>query len=153
MNTQMQKSKKTLVLIIGFLLGGLPFYPVLAQETFVHPGGLHTLEDLVRMKTQVAAKVHPWIDAWEQLIKDPLAQHTYQAKPVRDMNNRQLLNKDAHAAYLNAIRWFISGMSGTPPVLWVSSTRMLRWLTRFLQRENGYCWFGGHRDFRHGHGG
>jgi hypothetical protein len=109
MNTQMQKSKKTLVLIIGFLLGGLPFYPVLAQETFVHPGGLHTLEDLVRMKTQVAAKAHPWIDAWEQLIKDPLAQHTYQAKPVRDMNNRQLLNKDAHAAYLNAIRWFISG--------------------------------------------
>jgi regulation of enolase protein 1 (concanavalin A-like superfamily) len=77
---------------------------------FVHPGGLHTQADLDRMKTQVAAGAHPWIDDWNLLIADPLAQNTYTAAARANMGtNRQRADQDAHAAYLNAIRWYISG--------------------------------------------
>ena len=81
-----------------------------ANAQYVHPGGLHTLADLNRMKTQVAASAHPWIDDWNLLITDPSAQNTYKAAPRANMGaNRQRADLDAHAAYLNAIRWYISG--------------------------------------------
>lgn len=79
-------------------------------QTFVHPGGLHTQTDLDRMKAQVAAAAHPWIDDWNVLINDSKAQNTYSAAPQANMGaNRQRADADAHAAYLNALRWYISG--------------------------------------------
>jgi len=78
--------------------------------TFVHPGGLHTMADLERMKTNVLAGNHPWIDGWQQLLRDPQAQSTW--KPAARANlgvSRQRADADAHAAYLNALRWYISG--------------------------------------------
>jgi len=79
-------------------------------QTFVHPGGLHTLADLDRMKAKVAAGEHPWIDDWNKLITDGQAQKTYTAAAQANMgNSRQRADADAHAAYLNAIRWYISG--------------------------------------------
>jgi hypothetical protein len=79
-------------------------------QTFVHPGGLHTQADLDRMKSKVAAGAHPWIDDWNILITDSKAQNNYGAAPRDNMGaNRQRADADAHAAYLNAIRWYISG--------------------------------------------
>lgn len=79
-------------------------------QTFVHPGGLHTQADLDRMKSKVAAGAHPWIDDWNLLIADSKAQNNYGAAPRTNMGaNRQRADADAHAAYLNAIRWYISG--------------------------------------------
>lgn len=79
-------------------------------QTFVHPGGLHTLSDLDRMKAKVAAGEHPWIDGWNKLITDSQAQNTYTAAARANMGgSRQRADADAHAAYLNAIRWYISG--------------------------------------------
>ena len=79
-------------------------------QTFVHPGGLHTQADLDRMKAKVAAGAHPWIDDWNLLITDSKAQKTYNAAPTANMgDSRQRADADAHAAYLNAIRWYISG--------------------------------------------
>ncbi len=87
----------------------LPLQTITAQ-VFVHPGGLHTQVDLDRMKTQVAAGAHPWIDGWNKLITDPQAQNTYNAAPQANMGvSRQRADADAHAAYLNTIRWYISG--------------------------------------------
>jgi len=84
--------------------------PLYAQSNFVHPGGLHTTADLDRMKTKVAAGEHPWVDSWNALIADPKAQFTYVARPTADMDtNRQQASADAVAAYLNALRWYISG--------------------------------------------
>ena len=86
---------------------------VFAQDPsteFKHPGGLHTIDDLNRMKEKVAENAHPWIDGWNLLIQDPLAQSTYQPKPLSNLgSNRGVAARDAHAAYLNAIRWYISG--------------------------------------------
>jgi regulation of enolase protein 1 (concanavalin A-like superfamily) len=81
-------------------------------QTFVHPGGLHTKADLDRMKAKVAAKEHPWIDGWNLLIADGLAQKTYTARPYTNIGgsgNRQQASKDAHAVYLNTLRWYITG--------------------------------------------
>lgn len=77
---------------------------------FVHPGGLHTLADLNRMREKVAAKEQPWIEGWNELLKDSKAQSSYSADPQTNMAiSRQRASADAHAAYLNAIRWYITG--------------------------------------------
>src|SRR5687768_1430824 len=87
------------------------FYSITSTaQTFVHPGGLHTQTDLDRMKTQVAAGAHPWIDSWNALIAHPKAQNTYTAAAQANMGvSRQRASADAVAAYLNALRWYISG--------------------------------------------
>jgi len=96
------------VLLALLLLTGISSQTANAQ--FVHPGGLHTQADLDRMKAKVAAGEHPWIDNWNQLIADPLAQNTYTAAPRGNLGSaRQRADQDAHAAYLNALRWYISG--------------------------------------------
>lgn len=82
----------------------------LATVAFTHPGGLHTLTDLERMKTNVLAGNSPWIEGWNALIADSQAQSNYAAHATADFNaNRQNADADAHAVYLNTIRWYISG--------------------------------------------
>jgi fibronectin type 3 domain-containing protein len=79
-------------------------------QSFVHPGALHTLADLDRMKTNVLAGNHPWIDDWNLLITDSQAQTNYGTHVQANMGaSRQNADLDAHAAYLNAVRWYISG--------------------------------------------
>lgn len=101
---------KVLTPLTGALLALLSLICHTAKAQYIHPGGLHTQADLDRMKTQVAAGAHPWIDDWNVLIADPLAQNTYTAAANPNMGvSRQRADQDAHAAYLNAIRWYISG--------------------------------------------
>jgi hypothetical protein len=79
-------------------------------QPFVHPGGLHTLADLERMKTNVLANNHPWIDGWNRLLADRQAQSNYVPAPQANIGvSRQRADADAHAAYLNTLRWYISG--------------------------------------------
>lgn len=93
-----------------------PFLPALdtpppyQRGPFVHPGGLHTLADLERMKTKVAAKESPWIEGWERLVADPLSRADYRAAARANLGvSRQRASRDAHAAYLNFMRGYISG--------------------------------------------
>lgn len=96
--------------ILSFLLLLTSTCIRVSAQPFVHPGGLHTQADLDRMKTKVAAGAHPWIDDWNRLITDPQARNTYTAAPRANMGvSRQRASADAHAAYLNALRWYISG--------------------------------------------
>lgn len=92
-------------IIIAFLM----LTSLIQAQSFVHPGLLHTQTDLDRMKDKVAQGAHPWIDGWNLLIQDPKAQSSYVGRPDANMNRRQLMSDDAIAAYLNAIRWYISG--------------------------------------------
>src|SRR5690242_11825726 len=86
------------------------FVPPFNAQAFVHPGGLHTLADLERMKTNVLAGNHPWIDDWNMLVTDSQAQSNHASHATADFNaNRQNADADAHAAYLNTLRWYISG--------------------------------------------
>jgi hypothetical protein len=98
---------KRIALFLFSLAFGLAA-PAFAQP-FVHPGGLHSQADLDRMKTKVAAGESPWIDGWNELIRDPKAQSDYKPGPHRHMMDRGRAQRDAIAAYLNALRWLISG--------------------------------------------
>lgn len=98
----------TFILMCIWLLGAAP--PTAQAQTFIHPGGLHTQADLDRMKARVAAGEHPWVDSWNKLLTDPQAQNTYTPAARANMgSSRQRADADAHAAYLNALRWYISG--------------------------------------------
>lgn len=93
-----------------FILLLFSFARASLASPFIHPGGLHTLVDLDRMKTNVAAGNHPWIDDWNKLVTDPKAQYTYKASARANLGfSRQRADADAHAAYLNTLRWYISG--------------------------------------------
>lgn len=103
------KQKVPVLSFLFFLLVNMA-----AAQSFVHPGGVHTLADLDRMKAKVAAGAHPWIDGWNMLIKDPKAQKTFVARPHYDISVngipvRQRAAGDATAAYFNTLRWYISG--------------------------------------------
>ncbi len=92
-------------LVLGISLG-----VTFNARAFVHPGGLHTLTDLQRMKTNLMAGNHPWIDSWRELERDPQAQASWKPDARANMgDSRQRADLDAHAAYLNTLRWCISG--------------------------------------------
>jgi hypothetical protein len=99
--------KLKLLPVLALVLSGA--FSSFAQP-FVHPGGLHTRADLERMKTNVLAGNHPWIDDWNKLLADRQAQSNYMPAPQANMGvSRQRADADAHAAYFNALRWYISG--------------------------------------------
>ncbi len=101
-------TKLYLILLINFLVFSLTGIGL--ATPFVHPGGLHTSADLERMKTNVLAGNHPWIDDWQKLLRDPQPQTNWQIAAPADMRfSRQRADLDAHAAYLNTLRWYISG--------------------------------------------
>jgi fibronectin type 3 domain-containing protein len=63
------------------------------------------------MKEKVAAGESPWIEGWNTLISDGKASTSYgiSGGVLANANQRQNMNRDAQAAYLNALRWYISG--------------------------------------------
>ncbi|MBB5353273.1 hypothetical protein HNR46_003528 [Haloferula luteola] len=90
------------------LLGSVLTISAWARD-FIHPGGLHTEVDFERMREKVAAGAHPWIDGWNALLQDPKSAVDYRSSPHPHMASRQRAQDDATAAYLNALRWRISG--------------------------------------------
>lgn len=97
----------TLLLFLGFI------QQISAQRTFIHPGGLHTVADLERMKTKVAANESPWIDGFNALVNSGRANSTWGAEPHTSIGGndgiRQRAELDAHVAYNNTLRWYITG--------------------------------------------
>ncbi|MEV0283014.1 alginate lyase family protein [Kribbella sp. NPDC050820] len=86
-----------------------------APATFTHPGALHIWGDLNRAKVRVAAGDDPWLSGYNKLIANSHAQSTWQPNPqatiIRggDGQNYGILYNDIHAAYQNALRWWITG--------------------------------------------
>ncbi|WP_339277688.1 RICIN domain-containing protein [Paenibacillus sp. FSL W8-0426] len=86
-----------------------------AEPDFVHPGLLHTEEDLVRIKQMVAAGEQPYLDGWNQLVNSPLSAAGWTPRATATIirggtgDNVSLLYNDAARAYQNALRWKITG--------------------------------------------
>ena len=108
-------------MISRFLMGGLAFVvlgclsPGLAKEGFVHPGLLHSREDIARMKAGVAKGEGPIYDGFEMLAKSPYSKANYRMRgPVEEWGRAPNINtsqaqEDALGAYQNALMWAITG--------------------------------------------
>lgn len=81
---------------------------------FIHPGVMHTADDLARIKAHLAQQ--PWADGYLALKNDHYSSLTYQtrgghcAKVVRDTPAQCIneFNDDANAAYQQALMWALS---------------------------------------------
>ena len=84
-------------------------------QSFVHPGLLHSREDLERMKEGVANKEEPIYSGYQIFIQNPVSQFTYKMQGPMEMVGRNptvgqgTYDSDANAAHQNAIMWAITG--------------------------------------------
>jgi len=87
---------------------------VLAAQSFIHPGILHSKEDLARMKTAVALQQQPVYSGYLVFIKDSASQYTYKMQgPLKTVGRNPgvsaAYDNDANAAHQNAVMWCITG--------------------------------------------
>ncbi len=111
-----------LTLILALVLPGLS---ALAADKahapatpFLHPGLLHTREELTFVRRQIAAGEQPWKTAWERLLAAPSAAPDYAPSPRTEVvrgayNNPNIgssdFSRDSAAAYTQALRWCLTG--------------------------------------------
>ncbi len=88
----------------------------LFSQGFKHPGMLHTNEDFVRIKAQLAANNPAVVAGYNNLKANEWSQSTVGTYPSEIIKrgiagDENYINaaRGAHAAYLNALRWKISG--------------------------------------------
>ena len=116
---------RILVLIFAFTLPGFSAQAV--DETkgarppvraFVHPGLLHTREELAFVRQKIASGAEPWKVAWERLLASPSAAPDYAPAPRAEVvrgayNNPNIgssdFSRDSAAAYTQALRWCLAG--------------------------------------------
>ncbi|MDD4822799.1 MAG: alginate lyase family protein [Bacteroidales bacterium] len=105
----MQKLK-TIVLLFFFIA---PF--AIPAQTFIHPGLLHSKEDMERMKVALIQKQMPIYSGYLKFIQDPASQSVYKMRGPLAMVGRnptvgqKEYDSDANAAHQNAIMWCLTG--------------------------------------------
>lgn len=111
--------KKTKLIIVLILCSA---WALQARE-FIHPGLLHSKEDLLRMKEAVALRQEPIYSGYLKFIENPVSQSrdkaylvsTYKMQGPMEMVGRNptvgqsIYDTDANAAHQNAIMWCITG--------------------------------------------
>ncbi len=86
-----------------------------AARGFVHPGLLHTMADLDRMKSMVMAGAEPYLDGYNVFKADPKSSSSYvMAGPFPETGRNPDVHQaetenDSNAAYQNALMWSITG--------------------------------------------
>jgi len=84
-------------------------------QSFVHPGILHSREDLDRMKRAVANKEEPIYSGYQVFIQNPASQYSYKMQgPLKTVGRNPTVGQgtydsDANAAHQNAVMWAITG--------------------------------------------
>lgn len=86
------------------------------DQSFKHPGLLHSASDFERVRSNVDCESEPWWTAWNKLTSNSHAQSSWTPDPKAIVyrgtgypENYASLYKDAAAAYALALRWKISG--------------------------------------------
>ncbi|MDF7801735.1 alginate lyase family protein [Pontiellaceae bacterium B1224] len=85
------------------------------EREFVHPGILHTKEDMLRIRENVAAGKQPYLAGFEVLKNHPQSSSDYEVKGGFKETGRKPSvrssehESDANAAYQNAMMWVITG--------------------------------------------
>ena len=92
--------------------------PPSTNATFVHPGVLVSRTQLDFVKSKVAAKAQPWLNAYNQMIgsryaslsRTPKPRATVECGPYSNPNNGCTDEReDAIAAYTDALVWYTTG--------------------------------------------
>ncbi|WP_460500204.1 alginate lyase family protein, partial [Hymenobacter agri] len=84
-------------------------------QGFVHPGLLHSQEDLARMKRAIAAHEEPTFGGYEVFRQNEASQAIYAAKgPLAAVSRNPTVgagdyDADANAAHQNALMWCLTG--------------------------------------------
>lgn len=105
----MRNARKALFVFFFFLK------TVVNAQTFIHPGILHSQQDLKRMKEAVANKQEPIYSGYQLFIQNPASQFNYKMQGPLAMVGRNptvgaaAYDNDANAAHQNAIMWAITG--------------------------------------------
>lgn len=82
---------------------------------FIHPGMLHSAQDLDRIRKNVADNNEPWVSAWTDFQKSKWLADSYEARPLEIVGRgvgsvgQDNIQNDCAAAYYNSIAWYISG--------------------------------------------
>ena len=88
-----------------------------AQAQFIHPGMLHTAQDLEFLKAKVASGEEPWKTAWQQLCNSDEAQLTARARAISHVSSGPYSNPDngghdfrnnGDIAYTMALQWYVT---------------------------------------------
>ena len=91
-----------------------------AADGFIHPGLLHSREDIARMKEAVAKKRGPIYEGFKVLEQSANAKADYKMRgPVEEWGrapniNTGIAQSDAKAAYQNSLMWAITGKQAMP---------------------------------------
>ncbi|HET9570678.1 MAG TPA: alginate lyase family protein [Bacteroidales bacterium] len=105
----MQKMK--MIILLFFFIGAL----ALQAQPFIHPGLLHSKEDLERMKMALIQKQEPIYSGYLKFIQNPVSQSDYKMLGPLPMVGRnptvgqKEYDSDANAAHQNAIMWCLTG--------------------------------------------
>ena len=86
-------------------------------QAFVHPGILHSREDLSRIESLVDNRTQPAYGSWEKLSSDPKSSPDYRIQgpfPIISRADEYAYTKapcedDFNAAYYNALMWTVTG--------------------------------------------
>lgn len=93
-------------------------YTKSSNESFVHPGLLHSKEELAFVRTKLATREAPWDPAWKQLRRSKDSSLNYKPTPkahiVRGVRNKTDIGSsdftsDSGAAYTHALQWALTG--------------------------------------------
>lgn len=88
------------------------------RSEFIHPGLLHCQKELDFIKQKVQAEKEPWFSGWNTLLEADISDIDWQPKAVSNVmrgayNKPDIgasnLEKDAAAAYSQAIQWVVTG--------------------------------------------
>jgi len=87
------------------------------DSKFIHPGLLHSKDDIAFMRKQLAERHEPWSKAWSDLVEHEESSLAYKPSPLADVvrgpSNRPNigssdLTHDASAAYAHALQWVLT---------------------------------------------
>jgi len=87
----------------------------ISAQSFIHPGLLHSKEDLERMKKAVAEKQEPIYSGYEVFSRNSMSRSDYKMQGPMAMVGRNptvgqnVYDADANAAHQNALMWCITG--------------------------------------------
>lgn len=108
-------------LAIGALLAWRPAFaqtaPAVSNPSsgFVHPGLLHSQEDLNRIRDNVKRGEEPWAGAWQAFRGNRWISKTYTPRPLEIVGRgvgatgQDNISNDCTAAYYNALAWYVTG--------------------------------------------